>query len=82
MRWFLAYAWRYRGEVGWSYENQILDVHPIRWVASLRSAEEEEYRVLFYERVGPQEPYVEALITFALKENSGEIWPLGEEEEG
>lgn len=82
MRWFLVYAWRRRGETAWHYENQILDVHPIRWVASLRSAEEEEYRVLFYERVGPQEPYVEDLITFALKENSGEIWPLGEEEEG
>ena len=51
-------------------------------MASLRSAEQEDYRVLFYERVGPQEPYVEDLIDFALKENSGEIWPLGEEEEG
>jgi len=30
MRWFLVYAWRRRGETAWHYENQILNVHPIR----------------------------------------------------
>jgi hypothetical protein len=76
VRWFLTYAWRRKGETAWHLENEIITVHPVRWRAGTAKAAEEDYRVVFYERIERQEPYVEDLIEFALQENSGEIWPL------
>jgi len=82
VRWFLTYAWRRKGDTAWSYENEVIAVHPVRWLAGLRKSVQEDYRVVFYERIEAQEPYVEELIAQALQENHGEIWPLpGDEEE-
>jgi len=78
VRWFLTYAWRHPGETTWHYENEIIRVHPLRWFAALLKEAQEDYRIVFYDRIGPQEPYVEYLIDYALEENAGEVAPLPE----
>lgn len=50
---FVAYAWRHRGDANYRYSEVLLHEHPVAWLAKLRIDKEtqDEHRVLFWEVV-------------------------------